>query len=68
MGKRRLNRHGHNAEKKVKEEIVNCGKCGCQLSQGAFRDFLSFRIYDVLKICQQCQDSIYGCEEDADFS
>ena len=36
----------------------------CQKALGKFRDQLSAREYEISGMCQECQDSVFGGEEE----
>jgi hypothetical protein len=44
---------------------LNAGRCpACQGEIGEFRDALSKKEFGISGMCQACQDSVFGAEED----
>ena len=49
-----------------KEELAGgafCAICGLPISMDDFRDELSRREYGISRMCQLCQDSVFGGED-----
>lgn len=47
------------------KELKDAGKCPtCEQPVGEFRDALSRKEFGVSGMCQKCQDSVFGPEED----
>ena len=45
-------------------EAGNCATCGAKIKPDEFRDKLSEKEYTISKMCQRCQDSVFGAPDD----
>lgn len=47
------------------EKAIECNQCpSCHNFITMFRDALSRREYEISGLCQDCQDSVFGTDED----
>ena len=45
-------------------DTLTCATCGGDCLKHAFRDPLSWKEFQISGMCQKCQDSVFGVEEE----
>lgn len=50
----------------IRNQLCIAKPYGCGEPIGPFRDLLSTKEYTISGLCQTCQDSIFGTEEDSE--